>query len=160
MPQRVIENLQELKSWVGGEGCVSDWREVSQDDITRFADVTGDRQWIHVDGERARRESPFGATVAHGFFTLSLLAPFLQETVSIRDGVRMAVNYGLNRVRFPAPVTAGSRIRARFKLQSLKELDRVWEAVWAIEVEREGPSSQSKPAKPCCVAECVVRYYE
>ncbi len=159
MPQRIIENLQELKSWVGGEGCVSDWREVSQDDITRFADVTGDRQWIHVDGERARRESPCGATVAHGFFTLSLLAPFLQETVSIRDGVRMAVNYGLNRVRFPAPVTAGSRIRARFKLQSLKELDRVWEAVWAIEVEREG-RSHSKSAKPCCVAECVVRYYE
>ena len=155
MPQRVIENLLELKNWVGREVGVSGWREVSQSDITRFAEVTGDRQWIHVDGERARRESPYGATVAHGFFTLSLLASFLQETVSIRDGVRMAVNYGLNRVRFPAPVTAGSRIRARFKLQSLKELDRVWEAVWAIEVERE-----DEKAKPCCVAECVVRYYE
>lgn len=155
MPQRVIENLLELKNWVGREVGVSGWREVSQSDITRFAEVTGDRQWIHVDGERARRESPYGATVAHGFFTLSLLASFLQETVSIRDGVRMAVNYGLNRVRFPAPVTAGSRIRARFKLQSLKELDRVWEAVWAIKVERE-----DEKAKPCCVAECVVRYYE
>ena len=155
MPQRVIENLLELKDWVGREVGVSGWREVSQNDITRFADVTGDRQWIHVDPERARRESPYGATVAHGFFTLSLLASFLQETVSIRDGVRMAVNYGLNRVRFPAPVTAGSRIRARFKLQSLKELDRVWEAVWGIEVERE-----DEKTKPCCVAECVLRYYE
>ena len=131
----------------------STWIDVPQERITAFADATDDHQWIHVDVERARRESPFGATVAHGFLTLSLLSALLERAIQIR-GVRAAVNYGLNRVRFPAPVPAGSRVRARFALQSLEEAAGGFQCVWAVTVEREGGD------KPCCVAEWVVRLYE
>jgi acyl dehydratase len=153
MAALVAETVDSLKTFVGREIAVTDWFEVTQDRIQQFAEVTEDRQWIHVDRERARRESPYGDTIAHGFLTLSLLSCFLKQAVEIRSGVRMGVNYGLNRVRFPAPVRAGSQIRARFTLQSLQELPGCTEAVFSVTVESQDVT------KPCCVAEWVVRYY-
>ena len=153
MPCRVLESPRDLKEWVGKEVGVSGWIELSQDRIGRFADATDDHQWIHLDVERAGRESPYRNTIAHGFLTLSFLSSLMRETVTI-GGARMTVNYGVNRVRFPSPVPAGSKIRARFTLQSLRELGGAWEAVWSGLVEREGGD------KPCCAAEWVLRYYE
>lgn len=154
MPAREITSKEELRSLVHAEAAVSDWLEVTQERITLFADATGDHQWIHVDSDRAKRESPYGATIAHGFLTLSLLAHSLFESLKITFPTRMAVNYGLNKVRFPAAVPAGSRIRARFTLKSLEEGPRELHVTWAITVEREGGE------KPCCVAEWLLRYYE
>jgi acyl dehydratase len=153
MAQLAVENLQSLKEFVGREIGVTDWLRLTQERIRQFADATEDRQWIHVDPARARKESPYGATIAHGFLTLSLLSHFLKQAIDIRDGMRMGINYGLNRVRFPSAVPAGSRIRARVSLQSLKELPDCVEAQFSVTVEREGGE------KPCCVAEWVVRYY-
>jgi acyl dehydratase len=153
MPPLVVETLQSLKDYTGQEIGVTDWFLVTQERIQQFAEVTEDRQWIHVDRERAQRESPYGTTIAHGFLTLSLLSQFMKQAIQIRSGIRMAVNYGLNRVRFPSPVRAGSKIRARVTLQSLKELPDGVEAVFSISVEGQGTE------KPCCVAEWVVRYY-
>jgi acyl dehydratase len=138
---------------LGQEIATTEWMELSQKQIQQFAEVTGDRQWIHVDTERARRESPFGGTIAHGFLTLSLLSQFSKQAIQIRNGVRMTINYGLNRVRFPAPVCAGSRIRARVALHALKELPDSVEAVFHFTVEAE------KLEKPSCIAEWVIRYY-
>ena len=107
MATRVVESIAALKQLVGGEPAVTDWLTVTQERIGQFAEATEDRQWIHVDPERAGRESPYGATIAHGFLTLSLLSWFMKQAIEVR-GVRMGVNYGLNRVRFPAPVPAGS----------------------------------------------------
>jgi acyl dehydratase len=149
----VLENPNSLTEWVGREIGMTDWLTITQDLIQQFADVTGDRQWIHVDQERARRDSPFRTTIAHGFLTLSLLSRFIRQVLEIRSGVRMTVNYGLNRVRFPAPVRADGRIRARFVLQSAKRVAGAVEAVFEVKVETEGS------AKPCCVAEWVLRYY-
>lgn len=148
-----IETLHSLREWVGREIAVTEWLSISQDRIQSFADVTEDHQWIHVDRERAHRESAFGTTIAHGFLTLSLLSRFLKEAIHIRRGVQMSINYGLNRVRFPTPVRAGSKVRAHFTLQSLKELPDASEAVFIAKVESEGAD------KPCCVAEWVIRYY-
>jgi acyl dehydratase len=145
--------LNELRGFVGREIAVTEWLEITQERIDKFADATGDRQWIHLDSERAERESPYGGTIAHGFLTLSLLVKFLGEVVELSD-VRMAINYGLNRVRFPSAVRAGSRIRARIVLQSMRELGDAVEAIYAITIECEGSQ------KPCCVAEQVVRYYD
>lgn len=153
MPPLAIENLQSLKSFVGREIGVTDWLKLTQERIQQFAEATEDRQWIHVDRERARKESPYGATIAHGFLTLSLLSYFLKQAIEIPGGVRMGINYGLNRVRFPAAVRAGTRIRARVSLQSLKELPDCVEATFSISVESEGAD------KPCCAAEWIVRYY-
>ena len=153
MPPLVIENLQALKSYVGKEIGVSDWFRLSQDRIAKFAEATEDRQWIHVDLERARRESPYGATVAHGFLTLSLISHLSKGAMRINAPARMAINYGLNRVRFPAPVHAGASIRARVTLMSLNELSGAVEATYSISVECEGAE------KPSCVAEWIVRYY-
>jgi acyl dehydratase len=153
MPPLAIENLRSLKSFVGREIGVTDWLTLTQERIQQFAEATEDRQWIHVDRERARKESPYGATIAHGFLTLSLLSYFLKQAIEIPGGVRMGINYGLNRVRFPAAVRAGSRIRARVSLQSLKELSDCVEAIFSISVECEGVD------KPCCAAEWIVRYY-
>src|SRR5580658_11103528 len=114
--------LEALRGLAGREIAITDWVEISQDRINQFADATGDHQWIHVDRERAERESPYGTTIAHGFLTLSLLSRFMKEAIQIRSGVRMSVNYGLNRVRFPSAVRADSRIRVRFTLQSLKDV--------------------------------------
>jgi acyl dehydratase len=158
MPAREITSLEELRSLTGQEAAVSDWFEVTQDNIDRFADATGDHQWIHVDVERAKAESPYGATIAHGFLTLSLLSRLMPQTVEIKLPIKMGVNYGLNKVRFPSAVPAGSKIRARAVLQSLeeiaaKEVASGWQLVWDITVEREGGN------KPCLVAEWLVRYY-
>ncbi len=152
MPARVVESIQGLKDLVGREIGVTDWLTITQVLIEQFAEATEDRQWIHVDRERAARESPYGTTIAHGFLTLSLLSHFMKQTIDVR-GVRMGVNYGLNRVRFPAPVRAGARIRARVALDSLKDFPDGGEAVFSFTVEWEGSE------KPCCVAEWVVRFY-
>src|SRR5258708_5753711 len=122
MPPLVIENLDTLKGFVGREIATTDWFAVTQDRIQQFAEATEDRQWIHLDRDRAQRESPYATTIAHGFLTLSLLSHFAQQALQIKNGVRMAVNYGLNRVRFPSPVRADSKIRGRFTLQSFKDM--------------------------------------
>lgn len=148
-----LTTLDELKNHVGSEIGVSEWMTITQERIQQFADATGDHQWIHVDVERARRESPFKTTIAHGFLTLSLLPQFVPQVLQIKGGVRMGINYGLNRLRFVSPVRADSKIRARFTLQSLKELPDCVEAVYAVTVEGENVQ------KPICVADWVVRYY-
>jgi acyl dehydratase len=153
MPPLVVDKVISLKDFVGREIAVTDWLTITQDRIDRFAEATGDRQWIHVDRERAQIESPYGATVAHGFLTLSLLSHFVKQAIQIKGGVRMAINYGLNRVRFPAAVRADSKIRARVALLSVKELPDALEAAFSVSVEGEGLE------KPCCVAEWIVRYY-
>jgi len=149
----VLETPHSLRDLVGRVLTLTDWFPITQERIEQFAEVTEDRQWIHVDRERAERESPYGTTIAHGFLTLSLLSRFMKEAIQIRGGVRMSVNYGLNRVRFPSPVRADSKIRVRFTLRSLKDLTDVLEAVFDARVEVQGSD------KPCCVAEWVVRYY-
>ena len=154
MPKRTLDSPEALKDLVSREIAVTDWFNVTQERIQQFADATLDHQWIHVDVERARRESPFKAPIAHGFLTLSLLPHFMHEALQIKQGVRLGVNYGLNRVRFVSPVRAGSNIRARIVLQSLKDVHpNGMEAVFNATVEVEGGE------KPCCVAEWIVRYY-
>jgi acyl dehydratase len=153
MPPLQIKNLDALKDYVGREIGASDWFEVTQERIRQFAEATEDRQWIHLDPDRAQRESPYRTTIAHGFLTLSLLSYLSEQVIQIQSGVGMTVNYGLNRVRFPAPVRAGSKIRARLTLQSLKGADNVGEAIFSAVVEVQGEG------KPGCVAEWVVRYY-
>lgn len=154
MPKRTLDSLDELKQLVGQEVAVTDWFTMTQDRIQQFADATLDHQWIHVDVERAKRESPFKAPIAHGFLTLSLLAHFMQQAVAVKQGVRMGVNYGMNKVRFVSPVRVGSNMRARFVLQSLKDLDgNGVEAQYNATIETEGSD------KPACVAEWLVRYY-
>ena len=147
-----IESVKRLGELVGRDVAVSEWIEVSQERIDRFAEATEDRQWIHTEPERAARESPFKQTVAHGFLTLSLLSELMRLAVSV-GGVRMGINYGLNRVRFVAPVPAGSRVRGRFRLAALEEFGGGAQATWEVSVEREGGD------RPCCVAEWLVRYY-
>ena len=154
MPKRLLASPDSLKDLVGQEIAVTDWFNVTQERIQQFADATLDHQWIHVDVDRARRESPFKAPIAHGFLTLSLLPHFMHEAFQIKDGVKLGVNYGLNRVRFVSPVRAGSNIRARIALQSLKDVPpNGVEVVFNATVEVEGGE------KPCCVAEWVARYY-
>ena len=154
MAPTLIASVQALKDFTGREIAVSDWLTVTQERINLFAEATDDRQWIHLDRERAERESPFKTTIAHGFLTLSLIAHFMQQAIKIQAPPRMAVNYGLNRVRFTSPVRSGARIRARIVLFSLKDIapDAV-EAVYTVTIECEGSE------KPCCVAESIVRYY-
>jgi len=149
----VLASVDDLKNFVGREIGITEWLQVTQERIQQFAEATEDRQWIHLDPERAKRESPYGTTIAHGFLTLSLVSYLMKQAVQIQSGLRMAVNYGLNRVRFPAPVPAGSRIRGRFALAALQELPKEIEAVFSVTVESEGKE------KPCCVAEWIVRYY-
>lgn len=153
MPPLVLETARSLKDFLGRECATTEWFRVTEGRIQQFAEATEDRQWIHLDRERAKRESPYGATIAHGFLTLSLLSHFLEQAIQIRGGVRMGINYGLNRVRFPSAVRADSKVRAHFTLQSVRELPDAVEAVFSVTVESEGTD------KPCCVAEWVVRYY-
>jgi len=153
MPILVLESLQSLKGYVGREIATTKWLCVTQDRIQQFADATGDRQWIHVNVERAGRESPYGTTIAHGFLTLSLMSHFLREAIQLPGSVRQSINYGLNRVRFPAPVRAGQNIRARICLQSCRELADSVEGVFEITIEAEDGE------KPCCVADWILRYY-
>ena len=148
-----IEGVAKLGELVGREVGVSEWVEVSQERIERFAEATEDRQWIHTDPERAARESPFRTTIAHGFLTLSLLSEMGRTAVAV-GGVRTGINYGLNRVRFVSPVPAGSRVRGRFTLAALEEIKGGAQATWGVTVEREGGGG-----KPCCAAEWLVRYY-
>src|SRR5690348_645767 len=151
MAKIVIPGIDRLKEWVGKEVVVTDWVAVSQERIDAFAAATGDDQWIHVDRERAAKESPYRTTVAHGFLTLSLL-PCAMREIEIR-GARMGINYGLNRVRFTGPVPADSRVRARFLLSSAEEIEGGVQAVWSVTVERDGE------AKPVLVAEWITRRY-
>lgn len=148
-----LNSIDDLKSHVGMEIGVTEWFAVTQERIQQFADATGDHQWIHVDVERARRESPFKTTIAHGFLTLSLLPQFMPQVIQIKGGMRMGINYGLNRLRFVSPVRSGARIRARFTVQSIKDFGEGLEIVYVVTVEGEGSE------KPCLVAEWVVRYY-
>jgi acyl dehydratase len=153
LPTCVVENPPSLKQFAGKEIAVTPWFEVTQDRIRQFAEVTEDRQWIHVDAERARLKSPYGTTIAHGFLTLSLASHFIKQAVEIRHGVTWAINYGLNRVRFPAAVRANAKIRARVTLLNVNELPDSVEAIYSVSIETEGAT------KPSCVAECVIRYY-
>jgi acyl dehydratase len=153
MPVTHIESIAKLRDHVGRDVAVSDWLEVSQERINQFAETTDDRQWIHVDAERAARESPFEETIAHGFLTLSLLSALGKRAMSV-GGVRMGINYGLDRVRFVSPVPAGSRIRGRFMLYALADISGGVQVIWKVTVEREGGD------KPSCIAEWLVRYYE
>jgi acyl dehydratase len=152
MPVVHIENIAALSELAGQEVAVSDWLDVAQERINLFAEATEDRQWIHIDPERAQRESPFGETIAHGFLTLSLLSELGKRAMSV-GGVRMGINYGLNRVRFVSPVPAGARIRGRFVLNEVEPIKGGVQAIWNVTVERDGGE------KPCCVAEWLVRYY-
>jgi len=147
-----IASVDKLRELVGREVGTSDWLEVTQDRINAFADATGDHQWIHIDPERARIATPFGGTIAHGFLTLSLVSALLRDTVSV-GGLRMTLNYGLNRVRFVSPVPAGARVRAAVSLGNVIDADGGVQATWNVRVEREYGD------KPCLVAEWLVRYY-
>ena len=149
---RVIENLSELPPLVGQEVAVSDWLAVTQEMIDLFARATGDHQWIHVDVERARA-GPFGAPSAHGYLTLSLLPALFDKAIELR-GSQMGINYGLNKVRFTAPVPVGSRLRARLKLLACDAIDQGGlQLAWGVTVEREGAD------RPVCIAESLVRRY-
>jgi acyl dehydratase len=152
MTQRRIESIAELQSLAGQEVAVSDWFEVAQERINQFAEATEDRQWIHTEPERARRESPFKTTIAHGFLTLSLLSELMKRAIEV-GGLRMGINYGLNRVRFVSPLPAGASVRGRFTLAAVEEISGGAQATWNVTVEREGSD------KPCCIAEWLVRYY-
>jgi acyl dehydratase len=145
-------SVRELESRIGQEVGVSPWVEVTQERIDLFAKAIDDPQWIHVDPERAK-QSPFGTTIAHGFLTLSLLTKFIESTFSFADR-KMGVNYGLNRVRFTAPLPSGSRVRARFKLLKYEKIDgNGVQVTWDVSVEREGSD------KPVLIAEWVGRSY-
>ena len=148
---RTFATLAELEHLVGKELGVSDWIEVTQERIQLFADATGDHQWIHLDRERAK-SGPFGTTIAHGFLTLSLLPEMSAKAFAVTD-TRMGVNYGLNRVRFPAPVLSGSRLRGHFKLAKFERLEGGAQLTVEVTMEREGSD------KPVCVAESVGRRY-
>jgi acyl dehydratase len=152
MPVRIVESLDALKELTGTEIAATGWFEVTQDRISQFAEATEDRQWIHLNSARAQRESPYAGTIAHGFLTLSLLSHLLHEAFEIRNVV-MGVNYGLNRVRFPAPVRAGSSIRGRFTLDSVTDVSNAKQVVLSVVVE------DKTQEKPCCVAEWILRYY-
>ncbi len=153
MPKREVADIEELKSLEGQEVAVGEWLEITQERINQFADATSDHQWIHVDVERCKRESPFGTTIAHGFLTLSLIPYLNQESLGIRQKFRMGINYGSNKVRFTSPVPVGSRIRSRMKLIELSEVPGGWQARWQVTVEIEGKD------KPACVAETISRMY-
>jgi acyl dehydratase len=148
---RTINGLDDLKKAEGDDLGTSEWHEVTQKDIDAFADVTGDHQWIHVDPDRAR-QTPFGGTIAHGYYTLSL-APKFSEQIYALEGFAFAINYGLNRVRFPAPLPVGSKVRMHAKLKELEEVEGGAQLTVEITFEREGGD------KPVCVAETVARVY-
>jgi acyl dehydratase len=149
---KTFETLAELAACVGQEVAVSDWVTITQEQVNRFAEATGDHQWIHVDVERAK-QGPFGAPIAHGFLTLSLLPVFFESSFEVRQS-RMGVNYGLNKVRFTAPVPVGSRLRGRMTLLASDTIEHSGvQMTWLVTVEREGAD------KPVCVAESLARHY-
>ena len=148
MSEPRVFTLEELRPLIGQEVAVSDWVSITQEMIDKFAAVSGDDQWIHVDLDRAKRESRYGGTVAHGFLTLSLLSHLSREALDVRGAFRMRVNYGLNRVRFPAPVPAGSRVRVHMTPQSVGENEIVWLVTMELEASK----------KPALVAEWITRF--
>ena len=149
---KTFQTLSELAAMVCQEVALSDWTTVTQEQVNQFAEATGDHQWIHVDVERARA-GPFGAPIAHGFLTLSLLPRFFESSLHVVES-RMGVNYGLNKVRFMAPVPVGSRLRARLKLLKSEPIDNNGvQMTWEVAVEKQGS------AKPVCVAESIARRY-
>ena len=145
--------LDDLRGRVGEEIGVSEWHLIKQEQIDQFADVSGDHQWIHIDQERARRESPYGTTIAHGFLTVALLSQLINEAIVIEGDFKLRVNYGFNRLRFTGAVPSGARIRGRFTLHSLKDVDGGVEITWLSTVEVEGRD------KPALVAEWLGRTY-
>jgi len=148
----VVVSIEEAKGLAGREIGVTDYLLVSQERINLFADAIEDRQWIHTDVERARAESPFGETVAHGFLTLSLIGRLTRDVIEV-SGARLRVNYGLERVRFTAPVPAGSKIRARVAVDTVEEIEGGVQFKLAVTVERQSSG------RPCCLAQWLVRYY-
>ena len=152
MGKTVIDGVAGLKSLVGKELGISDWRPMSYEAIRKFADATGDHQWIHVDRERIARESPFGKPIAHGYFTVALIAGIFFDLVEIKN-FAMVINYGLNKVRFPAPLKDGQNYRLSVKLSDVKEAGNAVEGILAASIDIEGES------KPACAAEIVFRFY-
>ncbi len=152
MTIRTFNTVADLQAEVGKEVAISDWMTMEQSRVNQFAEATDDPQWIHVDVERAKRESPFGTTIAHGYLTLSLI-PKLFESVVVLPKGKMSINYGLNKVRFPSPVRVGSHLRGRFKLLEVQLFEGCMQSVWQMTLECEGQD------KPACVAESVLRMY-
>ncbi len=149
---RIISDLAELKSLVGQELAVTDWVSVEQERVNQFAEATGDHQWIHLDVVRSQQESPFGGTIAHGFLSLSLIPMLLEQCIDMRD-VKMALNYGLNKVRFPSPLLVGRRVRGHISVLSVEDIKDGAQVVWQVTLEAEGSE------KPVCVAELITRRY-
>lgn len=149
---RDLDTLDAIRAVLGQEVAVSEWVDMPRERIHQFADATDDHQWIHVDAERCAHESPFKTPVAHGFLTLSMIPAMFERTIGL-GGARMVINYGMNRVRFPAPVPEGARIRARMTLLRVVELSDCVQLEWNVTVECEGE------AKPACVAELLLRRY-
>jgi len=154
MSTRVINGIEELRGLIGQEVAYSDWFEVTQSRIDAFADATEDHQWIHIDVERAKRDSPFHTTIAHGFLSLSLLPHLAAQALKVEGDFKMGINYGLNRLRFVSPVTVGSRVRGRFALQAVEDVPGGNQITWSVTCETEGGQ------KPALVAEWLVRYYQ
>lgn len=152
MAKTVIKGVDELKTMGGKELGVSEWLEVTQEAINLFAEATHDHQWIHVDVERCKKESPWGQTIAHGYYTLSL-APYLLGQIVEVEGVQMGINYGLNKLRFPSPVKVGSRVRARAEIADVSDVANGAQATIRMTFEVEGEE------KPACVAEVIYRYF-
>jgi acyl dehydratase len=148
---RIYESVDALRAAVGEHAGYSNWHEITQERINLFARATDDHQWIHVDPEQAAK-GPFGTTIAHGYLTLSLISVLVREVWSV-EGVRMVINYGLNRVRFPAPVPVGSRVRGGFLVKSVEDVAGGVQLINEVTIERDGGE------KPCCIAETVSRVY-
>jgi acyl dehydratase len=152
MPPLLLKDPESLKVWVGKDIGLSEWFQVTQERIAQFAEATEDRQWIHIDPEQATKGSPYGSTIAHGFLTLSLISHLTKAVIQFENGPKLVLNYGLNRVRFPAAVRAGCKIRARVTLLELKDLPGAIEGTYSVTIE----SDQSE--KPVCIAEWILRY--
>ncbi len=153
MPPRIIKDIAELETLVGKEVAVTDWIEITQDRINKFAEATGDYQWIHLDAERCAKESPFKVPIAHGYLTMSLIPMLADLAHEFEQDFKLMVNYGLEKLRFPAPVPVGSKIRLRESLLSLSNLRGNYKGIWEAKIEVKGGD------KPACVAETVVLYY-
>jgi acyl dehydratase len=152
VPGVIDIDVHRLNERLGQEVAITDWLEIGQRRIDQFADATGDHQWIHTDPARAKEQSPFRSTIAHGFLTLSLVSTLAQMAMSFGT-LQMAINYGVNRVRFIAPVPSGARVRGRFTVAAVETMEGAVQVTWRVTVEREGGD------KPCALVEWIVRYY-
>ena len=149
---KTFHSAEALLAELGNEVAVSDWLQITQDRVNQFAEATDDPQWIHIDEERARRESPFGGTIAHGYLTLALLPKFFAALIDL-PFAKMNINYGANKLRFPSPMKVGKRMRARFALLAAERLPDCLQSTWKYTAEQEDSD------KPVCVAEVVLRQY-